>query len=128
MKNQLFSFGFPKQEEHPNPENAFISTMGISDDRSLLFPQFLSDKKLFKSRLKRISPFLLLSIMLPGLFIYSFIGQNGNYLLQFCFLIFLEVNILFTDFALWNYFKGKRKTNIWMLELTAILVAISFII
>jgi hypothetical protein len=67
----------------------------------------------------------LLSLVLPGLFIYSFIDQEGSHLLQFCFLVFLEVNIIFTDFALWNYFRGKKKTNIWLMELTVILIAFS---
>src|SRR5215831_1768796 len=120
MKNQLFSLGFTKQEEHPNPESALIGSVGISESRNILFPDFIPDKKL-KNRIKRFSPFLILSLILPGLFIYSFIDQDGNHLLQFCFLIFLEVNVLFTDFALWNYFSGKKKP-VWLMELGVILV------
>jgi hypothetical protein len=81
--------------------------------------------------LKRISPFLILGFFLVGLFPYMFITGTGSihsvWLLLFAF-IFLEVNILYADFALWNYFEGKKIFKIWMIEVPLTFLIIHFLI
>jgi hypothetical protein len=80
----------------------------------------LSTKKLLKRKgFERFSPFLLLAIFLPMLFLYSLIAEKingGNFWFQFSLLVFLEINILFIDFALWNYYGYKKFIGIWLAE------------
>lgn len=83
------------------------------------------------SFLKRISPFLLLAFFLIGLFPYLLVTGLGpvhsTLLLVFLFM-FLETNVLFTDFALWNYFGGKKIFKIWLIEAPLTILIIHFLI
>lgn len=80
--------------------------------------------------IKRISPFLLFAVCLPAMFLYMLITdeiwQNGFYGMLFLFL-FLEVNILFLDFAIWNYTGGKKKIGIWITEIVFLAPVIYFL-
>ena len=77
-------------------------------------------KKLIKrKRFKRLSPFLLFSYFLPLLFMYLlFTGKiNGsNFWSQLSILVFTEINVLFADFAIWNYYRYKKVFGIWVIE------------
>jgi len=69
------------------------------------------------SRLKRISPFLLLIVFVSCWFLYLLITDvhtitPGKIVL----LPFLIVNAILADFAVWNYFAGKKKWLIWLIE------------
>ena len=81
--------------------------------------------------LRRLSPFLLLGFFLMGLFPYMFITGTGSIhnplLLIFAF-IFLEVNILYIDFVLWYYFKGKKIYKIWLIEIPFTLLVLYLLI
>jgi hypothetical protein len=81
--------------------------------------------------LKRVSPFLMLEFFLLVLFPYMMITGAGlihdKWLLLFLF-IFMEINILFTDFALWNYFKGKKVFRIWLIEVPLTFLILHFLI
>jgi hypothetical protein len=83
------------------------------------------------SFLKRISPFLLLGFFLIGLFPYflvtGFAPVHSTLLLIFLFM-FLEANLLFTDFALWNYFGRKKIFKIWLIEVPLTVLIILFLI
>lgn len=85
-------------------------------------PAVLPVKKLLvRWRLiKRASPFLLTALFLPVLIVYWFIAEEesiyNNGLLCFSF-VSAEVNLLFIDFALWNYYEGKKIFRIWLIEL-----------
>jgi len=83
------------------------------------------------SFLKRISPFLLLGFFLIGLFPYllvtGFAPVHSTLLLVFLFM-FLETNVLFTDFALWNYFGGKKIFKIWLIEAPLTVLIIHFLV
>jgi len=54
------------------------------------------------------------------LIVYWFIAEEesiyNNGLLCFSF-VSAEVNLLFIDFALWNYYEGKKIFRIWLIEL-----------
>jgi hypothetical protein len=68
---------------------------------------------------KRISPFLLLAVFLIFLFPYLyFTGKPSTEYVWFIIVLFfiLEINILFADFVLWNYFKNKRKLILFFVE------------
>jgi len=86
---------------------------------------------LVRQLLKRISPFLLLDFFLAGLFPYMMITGRGfthnEWVLVFLF-IFIEVNVLFIDFALWNYFEGKKIFRIWLMEIPLTFLIIHFLI
>jgi hypothetical protein len=59
--------------------------------------------------IKRMSPLLSTAVLLPVAFISLFIVRETSNKLLSCFLfICMEINILFTDFALWNYYEGKK--------------------
>ena len=81
--------------------------------------------------LKRVSPFLLLEFFLLALFPYMLITGEGlihnKWLLLFLFM-FIEINVIFTDFALWNYFNGKKIIRIWLIEVPLTFLIIHFLI
>jgi hypothetical protein len=68
---------------------------------------------------KRLSPFLLLAAFLILLFPYMCITDIGNIKSMWLKLILFPViliNVLFADFAIWNYFQGKKRLQIWLIE------------
>jgi hypothetical protein len=73
-----------------------------------------------KRLLKRLSPFLLLAVLLTLWFVYTMIMGNeaipNKWALLSLFAIAL-VNILFIDFALWRYFEHKKVLKIWLIEI-----------
>ena len=78
--------------------------------------------------IRRTSPFLLAALCLPVAFICLLIMSDTSNKLPLCFLfIYFEINILFIDFALWNYYEGKKKLRIWLIEMSLISVAVYFI-
>jgi hypothetical protein len=82
----------------------------------IVFPK----KKLIKrKRFKRLSPFLLLSYFLPLLFTYSILTgkiNGSNFGSQLSILFFTEINVLFADFAVWNYYRYNKVLGIWLIE------------
>jgi len=84
-----------------------------------------------RSLLRRLSPFLLLVFGLLVLFPYMMITGEGaiNNIWWLVFLFpFTEVNLLLADFALWNYFRGKRIARIWLIELAFSVLIVSLLI
>jgi len=70
-----------------------------------------------RSRLNRISPFLLLVIFLVFWTCYGFFTNADTITLAKIILLpFMIVNLLLADFAVWNYYAGKRKPLIWIIE------------
>src|SRR5580765_1773597 len=69
------------------------------------------------SRLRRISPFLLLVIFLIGWFSYILITDADAITpTEIVLLPFVVVNMILVDFAVWNYFGWKKKWLIWLIE------------
>ena len=69
------------------------------------------------SRLKRISPFLLLIVFVSCWFLYLLITDVDTITPgKIVLLPFLIVNAILADFAVWNYFAGKKKWLIWIIE------------
>ncbi len=100
-------------------------------------PQFLLQEEQLKGIkklgqkiriLKRISPFFIVAACLPVLFMYAVIENIHHILFQFFLFVFIEVNILTIDFALWNYHEGNKIWRIWMIEMSVILSALYFIV
>ena len=76
--------------------------------------------------LKRLSPFLIAFLLLPVLFTYWFIneeGMFGKFFLGFKFL-FAEAYLFYIDLALSRFYGGKRKIRIWLIELVCILLVV----
>src|SRR4051812_1629709 len=107
-------------EEVPERQNEFLqkktktqeTSSTLFEQNNFTIPESLPTKKKSGLRfLKRVSPFLLLEFFLLALFPYMMITGEGlihnNWLLLFLF-VFIEINVMFTDFALWNYFNGKK--------------------
>lgn len=72
-----------------------------------------------KSVTKRLSPFLLLAFLMPLLFVYSLLTHKlhgGDIVVHLFLLLFLEINVLFVDFAIWNYYRYKKIPVIWVAE------------
>src|SRR3954454_1819598 len=65
--------------------------------------------------IKRLSPFLLVAVFLVFNFFYMLAAKTGTPT-KIIAIPFVTANIAFTDFALWNYFEGKKKGIIWALE------------
>ena len=110
-----------------------LSAPELYKEYPLLFssPVERKNKKKKGSSLKRISPFLILGFFLVGLFPYMFLTGSGTihnpFLLLFAFLFF-EINLLYGDFALWNYFEGKKIFRIWLIEVPLALLIVYFLI
>jgi len=98
-----------------------------------LLREEMSLKKQYKQFrfIKRLSPFLLTVLFLPALFTYLFFEgkwvADNVWVLCFSF-VFVEINFLFIDFALWKYYKGKKIFRIWLLEAPLVFVAVYFFI
>lgn len=113
-------------------KHRFLSSEPVENSDTV----FISSNKKNRTRnifhsLRRLSPFLLLGFFLMGLFPYMFITGTGSIdnplLLIFAF-IFLEVNILYIDFVLWYYFKGKKIYKIWLIEIPFTLLVLWLLI
>jgi hypothetical protein len=78
--------------------------------------------------LKRITPFIILIICLPVLFIFGVIRNIQEIWLLFFLLMFIEANLITIDFALWNYHKGNKIWRMWLLEMSVIFFGLYFII
>ncbi len=103
----------------------------LNDITQFLLSEQLADTKKFIQKirvLKRISPFFILAACLPVSFMYAVIENIHHILFQFFLFVFIEVNILTIDFALWNYHEGNKIWRIWMIEMSVILSALYFII
>ncbi|HEX5153577.1 MAG TPA: hypothetical protein VFW07_19145 [Parafilimonas sp.] len=65
--------------------------------------------------IRRLSPFLLLSIFLTFYFCYAILTQAAT-LIKIILLPFIVANSMYVDIALWSYFRGKKKGIIWIIE------------
>jgi len=77
----------------------------------LAAPFFEKNKSVGSISIKRVSPLLLFAYCLPVLFTYRLIKEKESIyspLVQFLLLIFLEINVLFMDFACGIIMKVKR--------------------
>ena len=93
--------------------------------------RLIRQKKMHKglSIIKRTSPFLLVALFLPISFVYFFVTESITNRLLLCFLFTCtEINILFIDFALWNYYEGKKILRIWLIEMFLVFLAGYFLI
>jgi len=107
------------------PRSSLLLIHNYSSDSSQ------KNKRQNRFSIKRISPFFLFGFFLIGLFPYMFITGTGTIhstsLLLFVF-AFLEVNLLVSDFAIWNYFEGKKIFRIWLIEVPLTLLIIHLLI
>lgn len=79
--------------------------------------------------IKRLSPFLLSVLLLPAFFAYLFFEEKGignNVWVLFSSFVFMEINFLYIDFALWNCFKGKKIFCIWLIEAPLVFFSVYF--
>ncbi len=79
--------------------------------------------------IKRLSPFLISLLLLPAFFVYLFFEEKGignNVWVLVSLFVFTEINFLYIDFALWNYFKGKKIFRIWLIEALLVFVTVYF--
>ena len=76
--------------------------------------------------IKRISPFLLLAIFLVFYFCYAILTQGAT-LKKYILIPFIIANSVYVDIALWNYFRGRKKGIIWIIECLITVLIISWI-
>ena len=65
---------------------------------------------------RRFSPFLWMSMFLFFYFLYTIISAQITQL-QLMIFPFLIANMVYSDFALWKYYRGKNKLIIWLVEI-----------
>lgn len=113
-----------KIKEVPKNEKINIENGCIGLTISEIHPQEKEIKK--KSHFKRLSPFFMIALCLPVIGFYLAIKENTFSIKawQLSVLVFIEVNIVFSDFALVNFFNGKKKLLVWLIEtcLTTVLI------
>lgn len=81
----------------------------------------LVKKNKTNSFIKRLSPFLITIILLPLIAIYTVVEDVHFFesmWVQLIVFAFIEFNFLLLDYALWNYFCGKKVARIWLIELS----------
>lgn len=127
--------GFPERQKEflQKKTKTNESSLKLFEQKDLTIQETLPAKKKSSVQLrhlKRVSPFLMLEIFLLTLFPYMMITGEGSihnkWLLLFLF-VFIEVNVLFTDFALWNYFSGKKIIRIWLIEVPLTFLILHFL-
>ena|SRR5689334_15788041 len=105
-------------------QNPFYEPLSNQDEsfyNSYLAPIPMPRKeKIEKSSLiRRITPFLILEVFLIGFFPYMFLTGKvvmQNFLTTGLLFPFIIVNLLFFDFALCNYYGGKKIFKTWCIE------------
>lgn len=80
------------------------------------------------SKQNRLLPFLLTTFSLVLFILYCILAVNEKVWIQLILFSFLFVNLLLINFALWNYFEGKKILCIWMIELLLIVLIMCFIL
>jgi hypothetical protein len=75
--------------------------------------------------LRRFSPFLLCTVFLVFYFFHMIFIKAGTTLKDILF-VMLIANMVYMDFALWNYFKGEKK-KIWIIEIIISIAIIYFL-
>jgi len=68
---------------------------------------------------RRLSPFLLFALVLLLQFLILILTGKEEDWLEIWWLLVAIINLLFLDFVLWNYFEGKQKWRIWIIEFIA---------
>ena len=121
-----------KKELKTNPV-ASDQLYDLTDLHEFLLQQnhLQTEKKIHKAFgiFKRLSPFLLVALLMPAAVIYLFVMKSVNNGLLLCFsFVGLEINILFIDFALWNYYEGKKILRIWLIETCPIFITAWFVL
>ena len=79
----------------------------------------------------RISPIIILSTVFLFLFPYMMVTGTGNIegtLAKAVLFPFVITNLLVADFALWNYFEGKKIATIWLIELIVSFISIYMVV
>ena len=73
--------------------------------------------------IKRITPFFLLSLFLTFWFVHELVAGTAI-VTKLILYPFLLVNIVFADFAMWNYLGSRKLWLIWVLEcfISAVLI------
>lgn len=109
-------------QNYISKKNRNVQRKTLHDNNPKPFPDSSVVRKSTSSYkfLKRLSPFLVTAILLPFLIVYTTVRGIHFYeyiLWQIFIFIFLELNMLLFDFALWNYFEGKKIARIWIIEL-----------
>lgn len=103
----------PKRKRVPKKDLQKVSPKPSSDSS-------LMKKNATNNFVKRLSPFLITVILLPFIAVYA-VMENVHFFehmwLQLIVFGFIEFNLLLLDYALWNYFNGKKVAGIWVIEL-----------
>jgi hypothetical protein len=110
----------------PQPQApGFLSTANSTVHNSARFKKMRAK---FKTP-GRLTPFLLFVFILPLIFIYVINAEKqADILFRLGLLLVFEINIIFFDFALCNYFEGKKLLRIWLIELPLIWLIVSLIL
>ena len=95
-------------------KTAIMKTTLIAENVEQLNIKFTAGKT--QKRMSRFSPFLLLVLFLLVWLPYSVISSGNIFSAWHIFIPFLIANVSLADFAIWNYFGGKKKLLIWISE------------
>lgn len=91
---------------------AIVKTSRINTSKKI---NHLLSKKL----LYRLSPLLILIPILLVVFLVLIVADEEREWLAILLYPVVVINVLFLDFMLWNYFEGKQKLLIWIIEFIA---------
>src|SRR4029079_3001725 len=95
-------------------KTAIMKTTLIAENIEQRTVRFTAGKT--QKRMIRISPFLLLVLFLLVWLPYSVISSGNIFSAWHIIIPFLIANVSLADFAIWNYFGGKKKLLIWISE------------
>jgi len=77
---------------------------------------------------KRVSPFLIIAFCLPVLFACLLIKNMYSSWFFFFLFVFVQINILTIDFAIWNYHRVNKIWRMWLIEMSIVFFALYLII
>ena len=132
VKAVTFVYSLPEYDCGKHAVKKFAFPYKLFDED---ITQFLSSHKLLWLKnlniigiVKRVSPFLIIAFCLPVLFACLLIKNMYSSWFFFFLFVFVQINILTIDFAIWNYYKGNKIWRTWLIEMSIIFFALSLII
>ena len=79
-------------------------------------PRVYSNSKTKRVMVKRMSPFFLLAVFLIFLFPCQVISSGNFFSARLILFPFVIANVALADFAIWNYFHGRKRWLTWTVE------------
>lgn len=121
----MLSYSSIKEEN--GSQGTFIKPIEAEHGLGLYF--FLLKKKTIRTLRNTVTPLLVFTFVLPFFFTDIFAKDNKTSpVLEIALLLFLQINSVFINFAIRNYYGGKKVLRTWFIQLIIISIAVYFLV